>query len=270
MNMPGEFVRSLEQYKEKVASAKARFIRPVSNCFLFPWAIGSAADSGRIRSIETDTATVFLFQEEFLYRCYYYAKPGEKCDFGLCRMDRPVVSEEVYTQGKLVSEQTDAMLRANGFKQVSTVMHLIARVEGPITGVPEPEFAETEDLQDIRAFLLRFFDVRTNFIPTEIELRDALENRQVFVVRSEGKPVAVLYYEIQGQTLILRHIAVDPEARRHGLGRLLVDQLLSTAAQQGKKMISLWTRIDNSQAISVYSKAGFTDDNRRSTTYSRE
>jgi amino-acid N-acetyltransferase len=61
------------------------------------------------------------------------------------------------------------------------------------------------------------------------------------VADSEGDVVAVAGLESYGASALLRSVAVSPEWRGSGLGRQLVDRLLTEAREQGIQDIYLLT-----------------------------
>jgi [ribosomal protein S18]-alanine N-acetyltransferase len=55
----------------------------------------------------------------------------------------------------------------------------------------------------------------------------------------------------------LYSLAVDPTARGHGLGRMLLDHLLAQARARGARAMRLEVREDNASALGLYREAGF-------------
>lgn len=55
----------------------------------------------------------------------------------------------------------------------------------------------------------------------------------------------------------IQTIAVAPAARRHGLGRVLMTQLLNEARRRGAREVFLDVRDDNERAQSLYRSLGF-------------
>jgi len=62
-------------------------------------------------------------------------------------------------------------------------------------------------------------------------------------------------------------VAVDPEVRGAGVGRLLVQKVLEECCCNGASFVSLEVRESNLAAISLYSKMGFAEVGRRKRYY---
>lgn len=58
-------------------------------------------------------------------------------------------------------------------------------------------------------------------------------------------------------------IAVDPDARRQGTGRALLDALLAAAQTRGAEMLFLEVSAENPAAIALYRAAGLRETGRR-------
>lgn len=104
--------------------------------------------------------------------------------------------------------------------------------------------ATEEDLGEITALLL------ASGLPTagvEQHLKTFL------VARDGGKLVGCGGAEAYSQAALIRSIAVDPESRSHGVGRLLVRQLLDRLASRGLRDFYLLT----TTAEEYFRKRGF-------------
>lgn len=67
----------------------------------------------------------------------------------------------------------------------------------------------------------------------------------------------------------ITNVAVDPNARRQGLGRMIVDALTEEARTRGLEQISLEVRVSNQAAITLYERTGFEVAGRRKSFYRR-
>jgi ribosomal protein S18 acetylase RimI-like enzyme len=105
----------------------------------------------------------------------------------------------------------------------------------PELGVDDPIMAETKFAREI---------VPTSFIAE----RDA-----------QGSRVAVGYahFRIMKDVVYVRHLISAPDARRCGVGRLLMAQIADHARSQGCTTWCLSVKIDNAPAIALYESIGF-------------
>lgn len=79
----------------------------------------------------------------------------------------------------------------------------------------------------------------------------------------DPKDVPVGYGEIwddaEEDEVELARLIIDPHRRRQGVGRLLVDQLLTRARRSGRADCFLRVAPDNTAALALYRSAGFGD-----------
>lgn len=102
-------------------------------------------------------------------------------------------------------------------------------------------------------------------------LMDLLESPGAFAVLAEanGDPQGfVLVREAAGEAEILT-IAVQPEQRRHGLGRRLLAAAARRAAEMGATTLFLEVAVDNQAALALYYSLGFVEVGRRKAYYAR-
>ncbi len=76
-------------------------------------------------------------------------------------------------------------------------------------------------------------------------------------VEIEGELVAYAVYGFEGDAFHLLNIAVVPEHRRAGLGRLLFEEFLEEARRLGAADVWLEVAVDNDAARAMYETYGF-------------
>lgn len=84
---------------------------------------------------------------------------------------------------------------------------------------------------------------------------------RVWIAELDGRPVgSVMCVRESGPagTARLRLLLVEPEARGHGVGALLVDAVVAFARSVGYRELVLWTNDVLESARSLYERAGFT------------
>jgi len=96
------------------------------------------------------------------------------------------------------------------------------------------------------------------------------ERRDAFVVRTK-KNVIVGYVLIKprGDTLWLCKMAIDPDYRRKGLGRFIIDWAQKYAIDQSATRLSLSVRASNYEAIEFYRHTGFKEVQRIENYYKK-
>ena len=85
-----------------------------------------------------------------------------------------------------------------------------------------------------------------------------LRGKDTFLVARAGKKVVgyVIGY-VEVETGYIASIAVDPETRGQGLGRLLMQTVMPKLYANGARTIGLHVREDNEAAIGLYESLGF-------------
>ncbi|PJE29031.1 ribosomal-protein-alanine N-acetyltransferase [Pseudooceanicola antarcticus] len=92
------------------------------------------------------------------------------------------------------------------------------------------------------------------------EIAQLIGDRHCFLLETPGG--FLLARQLLDEAEILT-LAVDPAARRRGLGRALVESFLSEASARGTRRALLEVAADNGPAIALYLSAGFEKTGRR-------
>ncbi len=113
---------------------------------------------------------------------------------------------------------------------------------------------------------LRIFDPqaaqRMALVATEDAIKDTVE------ISPSGTLIGFLVARTSGPEWELENIVVAASARRRGIGRSLVAELLQCARQSGAEGVILEVRASNLPAIALYESQGFKACRRRSAYYS--
>ena len=78
-----------------------------------------------------------------------------------------------------------------------------------------------------------------------------------FVADVDGEVVAVATYAVRGRRAELAAIAVDGGHRRRGIGRALIEAVVTAATEQGAAELWLVTTNDNLDALRLYQRRRF-------------
>lgn len=123
-----------------------------------------------------------------------------------------------------------------------------------------------EDIDQILAIENKSFPrpwLRQHFI-------DELNSPHAFPLSAFDSSGRLIGYICPMQLLDEGHIldvAVDPDLRGSGVGRLLVQQVIDNCRSAGAEFVSLEVRGSNLPAISLYKKIGFIETGRRKRYY---
>ena len=127
---------------------------------------------------------------------------------------------------------------------------------------------------DIREFIWDDYDAavalwdRLDMTKPNIDNRAALgaclaRNPGLFLVADDGAPprlVGTVIGTFDGRRGYLYHVAVDPEWRRRGVGRALVEEVLRRLWTLGAPKVTLRVHAQNHEAIAFYRTIGLLVD----------
>lgn len=101
-----------------------------------------------------------------------------------------------------------------------------------------------------------------------VNFRDAIAaGYSALVGEREGRIVAFGVMMMAPGEAQLLNLSVVPDARRVGLGRMLLDRFLREAVRLGAEHVFLEVRVGNASAIALYEQAGFERVARRAEYY---
>jgi ribosomal-protein-alanine N-acetyltransferase len=127
-----------------------------------------------------------------------------------------------------------------------------------VTDFPRVEpLAGPSDLDGVLAIEDASFNNPTTRAWYEAELQRP-EVCKVFVVRTENQPVAgfAAFWRVLDE-MHINNLAVHPDLRHRGLGRLLLRESLKAAHCMGIRRATLEVRRSNEPALRLYEGAGF-------------
>ena len=100
-----------------------------------------------------------------------------------------------------------------------------------------------------------------------------LDELQVDCARSilaevDGRIVGYVLFWLVSEEVDIHNIAVHPDFRRQGIGRLLLEQVVAAARRQERLRVTLDVRFSNASAQSLYRRFGFVAHGLRKAYYS--
>ncbi|MBM4385231.1 MAG: GNAT family N-acetyltransferase [Deltaproteobacteria bacterium] len=82
----------------------------------------------------------------------------------------------------------------------------------------------------------------------------------LFIAERAGRAIGVVYARLESERPEIAHLGamwIDPDARRAGVGRLVVDAVLDWARARNAKRVELQVTEGNGRAERLYARAGF-------------
>jgi len=112
-----------------------------------------------------------------------------------------------------------------------------------------------EDLEAV----LRIEQASFEFPWTESEFLACIQrpNCIATVAVVQEKVVGYMIYEMGAQSFQILNLAVDPDCRRHGVGRTMVQRLINKLSPRRRRRISLYVRETNLPAQLFFRAIGF-------------
>ena len=155
-----------------------------------------------------------------------------------------------------------ALWKSEGFRQYTQLCRMARTSQSgpPQSGANGPQvvYAEKADAPAISDFLDRSFDHYAEQLPMPYEIEAAIESRQILVVKNQGMPGGLLFFETHGLTSTVRYWLVAEGFRAAHLGSALMRHYFTT--QSAVRRFILWVIADNANAVQKYQHYGFLPD----------
>lgn len=123
---------------------------------------------------------------------------------------------------------------------------------------------EERDHQEVVVLWREVFGYDTPHNDPELSLRNKTAARDglLFVAEEEGRTIGTVMGGYDGHRGWIYSLAVSPEHRRTGAGRLLVEAVVQELAARGCVKVNLQVTGDNRQVVGFYEKLGFSVEDR--------
>ena len=128
------------------------------------------------------------------------------------------------------------------------------------------EDVREEQLEQIEEIEKAYFSLPWTREQLKSQLKDE-RHEFIAALEEDGRVlgyVGMMYVLDEGY---ISNVAVAPEARRQGIGRELIEELMARAAALDLAFVTLEVRCGNAAAIALYKKQGFVPVGRRKNYY---
>ena len=271
-----KLVKDAAHFNQIVRDFKARDTIRHTNCYLMPSKVSGYAQASRMSWYQENEVLVFLCEEDDFYYFYYFLGPGFSADVehNLPSLTKPLISELIYTLNGDNSEILALMAywASYGFDPYRTNRRMILVVDKTRgSNIMKPKipgyklaFADPAHLNEIYKMWKDYLDIYTAPIPGPPKIADLISKSEIITAVSEsGILAAALQIGLSGNRSCVERIAVDKRHRRKGLAQALLD--FNFSLDLGISLYYLWVNQDNTPAINLYKKNGYSFDSRAST-----
>jgi GNAT superfamily N-acetyltransferase len=100
--------------------------------------------------------------------------------------------------------------------------------------------------------------------PMTDDYAEVIANRLVTIAEHHGAIVGVIVLTVDDEGFLIDNVAVDPSLRGRGLGRVLLEFAEAEARSAGFDSIHLYTHKRMSENLTLYSRIGYVEYDRRS------
>ena len=178
--------------------------------------------------------------------------------------DEDIVTEHVFRPKD--SGRDPEFLKQYGFKPLFDRIRMVREQGEYDSPSGTVRFALPEEAGAVMAVLKEIFDARTGCLPESDELLSAIGGKNIVVAEYASEINGVLHFSEKSGSTELRHLAVRPECRRHGLAGSMVRFYINAS---GLARSLVWVRRDNTNALNFYSSCGYSPDGWTSRVYEK-
>lgn len=236
----------------------------VTNLYATPAILASWIEAGELDSHEA-AGCLLLFRRDLGFRRLYFAARSRQDLAGYLRdpdMDwrAETVTSDLVGRPLDVAPSVGAFAGA-GFARYTTLIRMARVGLAPAPNEPtDPNvsFARPDEERIVHGFFENLLDRYSEQTPSLREIREAIADEKVLIVRREGHLAGALCYATTGVTTTLRYWFVAIAHQNRGVGAALMRRLLWLSRES--RRIVLWVMADNHDAITKYEHYGFRRD----------
>ena len=243
----------------------------LTNCFLYYKDVLEMINADTIRVLCFSDIVVLVHETDEIQKMYYFLKNEDAQITNIIRKVRMELSVYPNLEADFVArnlQNQPDILRRLGFRFYKEYLRETRVVSAKISDqeLNVVELAKMEDLVAIYNLLYNTFDIMSDHLVSQNELRVLLETGQVFKVNIDEKLAGVLLSETQGKKSYLRAICVENEFIGCGVGASLMYNYIKRNIHK-TKMFYLWVESTNQRARKLYEKLGYKEDGLRNYIY---
>jgi ribosomal protein S18 acetylase RimI-like enzyme len=253
-------IRMVGEVLEVMQKAKAGATNFQTNFFLVQTKLQGWIDHAELFSDQRAGVAFFFRKDRDFWRLYFCAASEAALQQELASAPW-LKTERLMTDLVGNKDLLDALcpaLEAANFRRYAQLQRM-ARPGRPESAADSGvDYAVASDCRDIVELIENSFDRYGEQLPARYEIESAIWNRQILVVRRDGRLAGLLFFETQGFASVIRFWVVAEKYRSFRVGSALMQHYLTTHA--AIRRFTLWVNVNNAGAIRKYRHFGYAPD----------
>lgn len=243
----------------------------LTNCFLYYRDVLNMIGSRDIHVLSFEKMVMLVHEIDGIQKMYYFLESEES---EIADIEKEIhMKLSVYPRleaefvAKSLCGQSD-VLEKLGFRFFKKYIRkkMVVSADFVCKETDEVEIANESDLSSIYQLLYNTFDIMSDHLVSQRELRELLAMAQVLKLDIDGNLAGVLLFETQGKKSYLRALCVAEEFWGRRVGISLMQNYIKRNVCN-TKMFYLWVESTNQGAKRLYEKLGYEDDGLRNYIY---
>ena len=235
---------NIEVDYDSYAELQKSYPRTISNDYMLPDGLIQRFLNGTL-TVSADDRALFMFERREGFTKLYFRLLDVSA--ALAPQEDTLAAFLVYRENRSPEIAVDWLL-SQGFVKTRTLKRHTTLA---ITGDLSPTGIERASADEAYAMFGKYFSA----VEVDLPCQELFEG--AFCVRSQDGTIAGVIHLGQRPAL-----AVAPEARRQGIGRMLYRAYAATKVRDGQKPVfHAWISPDNTGSLAMFERLGFTADN---------
>lgn len=257
-----EIIHNMEELEQLVAAFKTKGRKTANNFYLLNDEIERLISQKRLYYVNNENCMQLLADEGEYYHLYWYLEMESGTDAVSLEVDKPVLFELVYREGRLREREQILLdhLEKSGF--VLHAMNYEYEFGLDMLGEQQEvndriQYAAYEDMDAILMLWRQNLDMFVFPYVAEEEWKQAIDRREIVCVKNEqGDICGAQQFDIIGKKSIEHHVVTDKAMRGKGIGRLILQNWMQCAKERGCDKNICWIAEDNTASIRMHEKSG--------------
>ncbi len=272
-------IQSIQELNEIVTAFQKQHKKVSTNCYLMRDELTRLIAQGRLHLLQAPGLLIILCGRPDYENLYYHAAEGASlpdlsslaAGAGKKGDERKILLDVISSRNRPAKADPfiSSMLSDDRIARFKRYQRMAFDLAGEVPlelshGFPEGYRLMTGSIPyaEVISLWKTALDEKSTPLPDAVQLERSQAEGTLSCVEDirDGRLCAVITLDIQGNAGLLQHLAVLPQYRRQGLASALFKRGVSQALEAGLKTLRLWVDVENTNAITLYRREGFSPD----------